>query len=109
MAARILVATDGSPASLGALRMARAFSDRNPGTRVRVVSVLEPLSVYDAGLGTTVGIDVDGPSREVRLRQLEEQVREVAGPNNDWGVEVAYGVPARTIVRPRGRTHANTS
>lgn len=99
MAARILVATDGSPASLGALRLARALSDRNAGTRVLVVSVLEPLAVYDAGLGTTVGIDVELGSRDTRMERVEKQVRDVAGPNHDWEVEVAYGVPPRTIVR----------
>ncbi|MBI4521429.1 MAG: universal stress protein [Gemmatimonadetes bacterium] len=99
MAARILVASDGSPASLGALRMARAFSDRKAGTRVLVVSALEPLAVYDAGLGTTVGIDVEVASRDSRMEHVEKQVRDIAGPNHDWKVEVVYGVPPRAIAR----------
>ena len=44
----ILVATDGTPQSKGAIRLARRLEERD-GARVELVSVIEPVPIYDTG------------------------------------------------------------
>ena len=53
MTSTILVASDGTPGALGALRMAASLQERD-GARVEVMGVVEPIPAFDVGMMITI-------------------------------------------------------
>lgn len=93
----ILVATDGSPGALGALRLARALQIRD-GSRVELIGVVEPIPMFDPGMMVTVPDGAIAASREEALRLASEaQIREAGG--SDWALRIESGGAAPTITR----------
>lgn len=98
MGRTILVASDGTPAALGALRFARAISHQE-GCEVEVMGVIEPMPVFDAGFMVAFPESEVYESRAEALReQLAQQVELVKPFGNPWTVTVQAGVPGRKIV-----------
>lgn len=94
----LLLATDGSATALGALRVARKMEQRH-GWRIRVMSVVEPLPVFDTGFGATLPEAQIYETRRSELRQkVTAQIREVRGSASAWDLTIADGVPASRIV-----------
>ncbi len=95
----VLVATDGSPASMGALRMAAALAEKK-GTGIEVLGVVEPVPVFDAGFMVALPEVELYESRQEALRhEIEKQVEEVTGRRDGWPISVEAGVPGTRIVR----------
>lgn len=95
----VVVATDGTEAAAGALRLARRLELRD-GAPVAVVTVVEPIPVFDAGFGASL------PEAEIhdsRRRAMEErargQLREIRGSEGAWPLHVVDGLPAPAVVR----------
>jgi len=91
---RLLVATDGSPASDGALRVADLLAERE-GLAVQVLSVLEPEPGPRSGLL---------PARlaeqvERRFEHVRAQVRGVTGVRPAWRTAINIGPVSETIGR----------
>lgn len=97
----LLVATDGTAGSLGALHVARALADRE-GRPVVVLSVLESLALPPVGASYPLvasAPEVDAAHTE-RLRDVvAAQLLELGGTPDGWRIEVELGTPAITIVR----------
>lgn len=95
----IVVATDGTPGALGALRLARRLEERN-GAEVQVVGVVEPIPAFDVGMVVTLP---DGELAEARRagleRDIREQVEAVSGTPEQWPVHVEAGIPGPHIAR----------
>jgi len=93
----VLVATDGAPAASGALRFAHRLEHRR-GLPVVVVSVFEPIPLFEAGLGPS---PTEPELHEERRGALEERVRDqlrsVRGSADAWPLEFLEGPPARRI------------
>lgn len=99
MKSTILVASDGTPGALGALRMAAALQERD-GARVEVMGVVEPIPAFDVGMMITIPESGLAEARREGLeREIQEQIREVAGDGASWPVEVDAGIPGPRIVR----------
>lgn len=99
MKSTILVASDGTPGALGALRMAAALQERD-GARVEVVGVVEPIPAFDVGMMITIPESGLAEARREGLeREIQEQVAEVTGDRGSWPVEVDAGIPGPRIVR----------
>jgi nucleotide-binding universal stress UspA family protein len=101
MSTCILVATDGTPGALGALRLARLLAERD-GSRVEVVAVFQPVELYGYGAIGTAG---DSPTAlfedvaESLQRRVTEQLAEIGvGSREDWSVRVTTGAVAPRIV-----------
>lgn len=96
---RMLVATNGGPGSMGALRMALALARRGAKPAL-VVTVQEPVTVYDMmamGGMTQAQLDVEKViSRQLR-ETVEAQLREVGAEVADWEIRVEVGSPAAVI------------
>lgn len=119
MIGSILVGSDGTPASEGALRLATELAERR-GASMHVISVLEPLPVYPPGgpypslaSPLAVGAPYSAPGADPELdrerterlfEQVRAQVREIAGEGPYRSVAVEIGSPAPTLVRAAG-TH----
>lgn len=101
MSERILLATDGTDAAAGAVRLTldRVGADSDA---VRVISVVEPFVLYGVGAAYPAPL-LDGGIEPGRIEGLEaavrDQIREVAGGEVAWTVAVEIGAPAPTIVR----------
>lgn len=104
MSTRILVATDGAEGAGGALHLA-ALLEEERGAEVRVATVVEPIPVFDQGLSFPVpgGGGVSPHAVEERLEAVRARLRDVAGPDRDWSVEVMEGGVARSLAH-----HART-
>jgi nucleotide-binding universal stress UspA family protein len=105
---RILVATDGKPGAVGALRTARWLSERD-GSRVEVVAVYEPITLY--GIGTLdVAAGTPGPMTQAAIDALSAVVRnqlaEIGGSAPDWDIEVRVGPKTPSIARFGARCFA---
>ena len=107
MTMHLLVATDGTDAALGALRLARALSQKR-GATVELLGILETTppppvrldgSPADPSPTTTAAVDA---LRALVTRQLAG-LGESAGR---WPVAVEIGPPAETIARAAGERHA---
>lgn len=100
MDGRILVATDGTDASLGALRVAKALAERSHDTPV-VLSVIEPIvlegSVLYAMPGPVLALS-DNPEPELR-DHVRGQLVALGGIAEGWEPEIATGPVAATIAR----------
>lgn len=99
MSDTILVATDGTPAALGALRLARSMEEEK-GVQVQVLGVVEPVPVFDAGFLVALPEMELYESRQEALRhEIESQVEEVTGSRTRWPVRVEAGLPGPRIVK----------
>jgi nucleotide-binding universal stress UspA family protein len=97
----LLVATDGTPGSAGALRMARALARRD-GLSVAVLAVLPPTTLTP-GAVTYPLLPGESQLQEMQLGLLRSAVEEllhaVCGAECGWQVEIEIGSPQVTIVR----------
>lgn len=95
----VLVATDGTPAASGALRVARRLELRD-GVPVEVVTVAEPIPIFDAGFGVSLP---EAQLHESRRQTLDErargQIREIRESEGAWPLHVMDGLAAPSIVR----------
>lgn len=96
---RILVATDGTTAASGALRLANAMAEKF-SANVEVMGVVAPVPVFDAGFLVAVPEVELYQSRQEALRlEIHKQVEEFRGAGNRWPVRVESGVPGPRIVK----------
>ena len=99
MKSTILVASDGTPGAVGALRMAAALQERD-GCRVEVIGVVEPIPAFDVGMMVTIP---ESGLAEARIEGLEREIREqiggITGDADAWPLEVDAGIPGPRIVR----------
>jgi nucleotide-binding universal stress UspA family protein len=106
----ILLASDGSRGSLGALRLAAEIS-RESGKALHVVTVMEPFARYRVDtLGTLPEAwraHEQLQAQELRLA-VERQVMEVVGPEWDVTVDVEVGRAAPCIVATARRLSADS-
>ena len=99
---RLLVATDGSPASDGALRVAELLAKRDD-VAVQILSVLEPESGPNDGL--LPGRLVEKVER--RFAHVREQLRGVTGPRTTWPTAINIGPVGETICQMAGAVAAD--
>lgn len=92
----ILVASDGQPASLGAIHVASALA-RRKSARVNVLTVATPFLHAPTGLQMAPPLMIDEDSRLSAFEVVRQQLANVRG-TKDWAVEVAMGVPADCIL-----------
>lgn len=92
---RILVACDGSPDSVAALRVARSLAERT-GATARVVTAVEPLPVFDTGFMVALP---ESDMQESRRQEVEERVQEALAEAgvDEWPLEIHPGAPVATI------------
>ena len=97
----ILFATDGTPASDAALRVAEGLA-KDHGLSVQVVSVLEPLaSIYAPVDGLMVALPPtvnDMTRAEARLTGVRERLRKTARSADSWKIQVKVGRIAGSII-----------
>lgn len=99
MSRTILVATDGTSASLGALRVADAMATQQ-GCRVITMGVVEPVPVFDAGFMVALPEMELFQARQDALRhEIEERIHEVGADSLAREIVVNSGVPAHSIVQ----------
>ncbi len=99
MSRTILVATDGTPAALGALRLARRLEEEKSAV-VEVLGVVEPVPVFDAGFLVALPEMEMYESRQDALRgEIRSQVEASAGSPDRWNLRVDAGLPGPRIVR----------
>ena len=96
----ILAASDGTEASLAALRISASLA-RRYDARVRVVTVIDPLLYPASSHGTDIGgavgdADLLRSASTQRRAEVLEQIREVAG-DAAWPVEIRVGAPASFV------------
>lgn len=97
---RILVATHGGPAVDAALRLAGEIAARQ-NDLVHVLTVLEPLPVFDAGFSPAI-VPYDSFDRrrgEELLQRVKDQAASVFGSDEEWPIEMAVGSPSVEITR----------
>ncbi len=93
----VLLASDGRARTDATALAARAIAGRL-GTRVEVLSVLEPLPVYDAGFDAPVlPPDFERERRAEVHARVSERLEPVLGARDRWHVELRYGAPGRVI------------
>lgn len=101
MLAKILVATDGKPGALGALRLARRLAERD-GARVEVLAVFESTDLYAVGSPHAVASlpphYLPGALDALRER-VRAQLADVGAGAADWAVTVEMGSVASGIAR----------
>ena len=90
---RILVATDGSPASDGALRLASILAGQS-AIPVEVLSILDPAADATAHVRPEVVVQV-----EQRFALVRAQVNAALGRKPDWRTSIDIGPIAETISR----------
>jgi nucleotide-binding universal stress UspA family protein len=106
----VLLATDGSAATAGAMRVAAALAETH-GANVHVVSVVDTSSApipppLDVALA--MADDVVGPEiHEEQVKALQRSVAETTGKTCDWPVRVMLGVPASAILEEITRLDAS--
>lgn len=99
MKRRILVATDGTSAASGALRLANAMAE-SLSADVEVMGVLAPVPIFDAGfLVAMPEVEIFESRRESLEAVIRSQVERIRGPGKGWPVHVESGVPAPRIVK----------
>lgn len=95
----ILVATDGTPGAMGALRLAHALEARN-GASVQVMGVVEPIPAFDVGMVVTLPDgELAAARREGLERDIREQIESATGNADHWPLLVEAGVPGPHIAR----------
>jgi nucleotide-binding universal stress UspA family protein len=96
----VLVATDGSRGSLGALRLARGLAEAE-GRPVIALGVVEPFTPVAVAPHQVLVPASGAEAAQLSMLRgiIEEQVRAVAGTSDDWSIETEVGHAATTIVR----------
>jgi nucleotide-binding universal stress UspA family protein len=108
MGRRILVATDGTPAALGALRLAGRL-ETEKSIAVEVLGVVEPVPVFDAGFLVALPEMELYESRQAALRhEIENQLEEATGSRDTWPICVEAGLPGPRIVKRAEDLKADT-
>ncbi len=103
---RVLVATDGAPAALGALRLARALEEKGP-THVDVIGVAEPAPVFDAGFLVAVpDLATFQARKEALAGEIRSQLARLGRRPSTWPLRVETGTPAPVIVHRARETGA---
>lgn len=94
---RILVASDGSPESLGALGLARQLQLERGGS-VEVLAVVEPLPAFDTGFMVAFP---ESELFETRRKTVEERIQgaleQLGEETAGWSLEIRTGLAAATI------------
>ena len=99
MSRTILVATDGTPAALGALRFAKALATRTD-REVQALGVVEPVPVFDAGFMVALPESELYESRRDALRDaISGQVDLVTGSPDSWPITIEAGLPGPRLVK----------
>lgn len=99
MKRRILVATDGTSAASGALRLANAMAEASLAD-VEIMGVVAPVPVFDAGFLVAVPeVELYESRRESLESEIRGQVERIRGPGREWPIRVESGVPAPRIVK----------
>ncbi|MCJ7627724.1 MAG: universal stress protein [Longimicrobiales bacterium] len=99
MSRTVLVATDGSPAALGALRFAKALADQED-REVQLLGVVEPVPVFDAGFMVALPeVELYESRREALREEISRQAAAITGSPTFWPISVQAGVPASRIVK----------
>lgn len=101
MEKRILVATDGSHGSFGALRLAQRLAERDH-LAPRVVTVHPPLVGYGIGPLYPVPVPEVGLDRyqaELTRDRVRHEVERVVGKEAAWPIQLEIGPPAPIIAR----------
>ena len=100
MIKRLLVATDGSAATAGAVRFATAMA-REHGVQVHVLAVLEPLTRAAGAL--TVELPHADEVERMRGADLERRVRQLVGGafggTDAWSLAVRRGLVGSAVAR----------
>ncbi|HET8657330.1 MAG TPA: universal stress protein [Longimicrobiaceae bacterium] len=108
MSSGILVATDGRPGALGALRVARLLAQRR-GSGVAVIAACEPTGLYPPGSPYAVPVpppyDAAAALEALRSR-VHAQLAELGSGAADWPISVEKGSAAATIARAAVRQGA---
>ncbi len=108
MSRRILVATDGTSAALGALRLANDLAASEP-CRVDVIGVVEPVPVFDAGFMVALPeIELFQPRQDALRHEIENQVAEIGASSSGWSIHAEAGLPAARIVQKAEEVGADT-
>lgn len=97
----ILVATDGTAGSDGALRLARSLAVRGC-PRVHALTVFEPLALHGIGspdLVAAVSRRTERSAMDALLDAVRAQLRGLGIDASDWNVRVELGRPAPHIAR----------
>lgn len=108
MSSTILVASDGHPGALGALRTAYLLARRD-GSRVQVLAVLEPAELHAAATSDAVPTlppDFAAASKDALRARVRAQLAELGPDAGDWPLILEQGSTARTIARTAATTHA---
>ena len=105
----VLVATDDTPASAPALRIAAALADG--GAAIHALHVVDTRSApmpppLDAAIAFTDAAYGEA-FREQREKELRTAVSATLGRSIDWPTNVALGVPSYVIVREARRLNAD--
>lgn len=93
----VLLASDGRARTDASARAAHAIAARL-GARLDVVSVLEPLPVYDAGFDAPLLPPEFERERRAELHaRVCNRLEPVLGARDRWHVDLRYGAPGRAI------------
>lgn len=92
----ILVASDGHPESLGAIRVALALA-RRKSARVNVLTVATPFVHAATGFQMAPPLMIDEDNRLAALESVRQQLAKVRG-TKDWVVSATTGWPADCIL-----------
>jgi len=98
---QILLATDGTAPSGGAVRIATSLAT-DPGTSIRVLHVLEPLAIQgppSAHLLAPSDPDFADQRKAAASARVREWLADFGPTAADWPLEVWIGPVAGTIVR----------
>ena len=105
----VLLATDGSPPSNAAARIASALAERT-GAVIHVVNVIDTRSApMPPGIHLALGIAEAAIGPSVHSEQVDAVRAEIAsavGKPVDWRIRVALGSPSRVIVQKARRLRA---
>jgi nucleotide-binding universal stress UspA family protein len=94
----ILVATDGTPAAMGALRLAKGLAEVR-GYQILVLAVVEPVPVFDAGFMVALPEADFYETRQIALRdEVSGQVEMVWGSRAGCPIAIKVGLPGPRIM-----------
>jgi len=95
----VLVATDGTESSDGAVRAAAMYA-RHSGASVTVLAVTEGLPLVAADYGILIPpVDEPPARRAALLERVRNELQKLRLETEGWAIEVREGDPAATIAR----------
>ena len=104
----IVIASDGTPTSMPALRVGALLAHRH-GARVRVVTVLDPLLLappLPGADGYVPDPDLVQRAGTERLQLVREQLDDARGEHR-WPIDLRIGSPASHVVHEAAACHAD--